>query len=102
MYAGLQVASAASSVAAWVAIDHQQRIISTATDENAPAVLEAKRRRQLYRDAWSIPSAAAFYVTWGASVIDAGVSWRKDRLASLGASVAPRSDGLEVAITGRF
>lgn len=102
VYAGLQIAAAGASVGAWIAIDHQARIVEQKSDSDPDAAVAAEARARLYRDAWSIPAAAAFYATWGASVVDAGVSWRKDRLASVGASLTPRSDGLEVAITGRF
>ncbi len=102
VYATLQVASAGASVGAWVEIQHQSRIVAQSSTSDPEAARQAQARAKLYRDAWSIPAATLFYVSWGASVIDAGVSWRKDRLASLGASVAPRSDGLEFSIAGRF
>lgn len=101
VYAGLQLGFAAASVGAWVAIDQQSRVV-TGRDLGDGVNEAAAERARLFRDAWSIPAAAAFYVTWSASVIDSGVTWRKDRLASFGASVAPRAGGLELAITGRF
>lgn len=102
VYATLQVAAAGASVGAWVEIQRQARTVEEDARDNPDAARQAEARARLYRDAWSIPSATLFYVAWGASVIDAGVSWKRDRLASLSATVTPRSDGLGLAIAGRF
>lgn len=102
VYATLQIAAAGASVGAWVEIQHQAKLVETYSSADPDAADRAAARAKLYRDAWSIPSASLFYLTWGASVLDAGVTWKKDRLASLGASVAPRADGAELSIAGRF
>lgn len=103
VYATLQVGFAAGSIATWVVIDDAVAGIDT---RPSPANLEeAQAQRQqavLLRDAVSIPVAAAFYVTWGASVLDAGLSWRKDRLAPRALTVTPVEGGAHVAVHWKF
>lgn len=99
VYLTLQVGLGAASIAATLELDRNRRGFDTMTVDEQIA---ARDRDQLLRSAWSAPTAAAFYATWAASVIDAGVSWRRTRLRSLGVSAVPAPGGASVAVAGRF
>lgn len=103
VYLALQVGAAASSVAAWVVIDRRLAAIPSDLSSDLADEAEAERRYAiLLRDAWSIPSAAAFYVVWAASVVDAGVAWGKAPGVPSSAAVLPRPDGAEVVVGWSF
>ncbi|HMV68580.1 MAG TPA: hypothetical protein PKA64_17145, partial [Myxococcota bacterium] len=105
-YALLQVGFAATSVGSWALIARLERQYggdhrSDTEEEQAVAQAEIERARVL-RSGLSFPSAAAFYLTWGASVLDGGLAWRRQRRIEMGVGVLPAPDGLHVVMGGRF
>lgn len=105
-YALLQTSFAATSIGTWVWIrrleaegggDHK----SDTVEEAAEAQAQIDRARAL-RSGLSFPTAAAFYLTWGASVLDGGLDWRRQGRVELGVGVIPGPDGGAVVIGGRF
>jgi tetratricopeptide (TPR) repeat protein len=103
-----QAGLAGASVGAWVAIDRLQ----IPTDSELP-LDEAQRRADraaLLRSALSIPTASAFYLAWGASALDGGLTWRRAHPTSfVGASragvqlaVGPRLDLPGLVVVGAF
>jgi len=99
VYATLQVGLAAASVAAWVQIDRELKGFDQ-LDDNQQAVV--RRRALLYRNAWSIPTAAAFYAVWGISALDGGLSWRKDQRVPDAVAVVPIEGGAQIQLGWRF
>lgn len=107
LYAALQVGFGLASVASWIWIDQVQ-----AGDGTPPLTEEEQRleqaqqvqRARRIRDAMSIPTASAFYLTWAVSVADAQLAWRGRRgkltTASLGAS--PTVGGAQLHVAVRF
>lgn len=99
VYATLQVGLAAASIAAWVRIDQELKGFDE-LDDNAQ--IGARQRAIRFRDTWSIPTAAAFYVVWGISALDGGLSWRKDQRVPDTIGVVPIRGGAEVQVGWRF
>lgn len=99
LYATLQVGAAAASVGAWVAIDRSLRDFDTLDEASQET---ARARALLQRDAWSIPTAVAFYVVWGVSVLDGGLTWRRDQAPPPMVSLTPQRGGAAIGIAGRF
>lgn len=103
VYATLQVGAAASSVAAWIVIDQRRAAIPDNLNPTLFPAAEAELRYlETLRDAWSIPSAAAFYLVWAISVGDSGIAWRNAQAAPSSFGLIPRPDGVEVAASWRF
>jgi hypothetical protein len=114
--ATFQVGFAAASVAGWVWVDNigaQRAGVAPSSDEDWALYRKAK----LVSGAFSAPAASLFYLTWGASVLDAGLGWRADQRAAaptgtawsppaprvhLAVGVAPRPAGLDVVIGGAW
>ncbi len=103
-----QAGLAGASVGAWVAIDRVQ------IPANSELPLdEAERRSEraaLLRSAVSIPTASLFYVTWGASALDGGLTWRRAhpieivgaRRPAVQLAFGPRLDAPGLVVVGAF
>jgi hypothetical protein len=104
VYATLQVAFAATSVAAWFLIDAKQIPDPTTTDNLPPFSEHAAMREEalLYRNAMSFPAAAAFYVTWIVSVADGAMTWQRQRKPRPVMTLAPRPGGAALQVAMRW
>lgn len=96
LYATLQVGAAAASVGAWIAIDRQ---LQGFEQRSEPEQRLRRDRAVLLRDAWSIPAASTFYVAWAASMIDGGLSWRRDQMNGPRVAVTPQWGGGNLRVT---
>lgn len=99
--ATFQVGFIATSVASWVWIDSLVNTWEGLTD-SPPSAREDFPKALAIRGGLAIPSAALFYVTWGASVADGGMGWRRDHRPDLTLGVAPTPDGMGLVLGGRW
>lgn len=99
--ATFQVGFIATSVASWVWIDQLHSTWAGLTD-SPPSAREDFPKALAIRGGLSIPSAALFYVTWGASVADGGMAWRRDHRPDLTLGVTPTPDGMGLVLGGRW
>lgn len=103
IYAVLQAGFAAASVAAWVVTDEALSKVNTSPSSlDADAARAQLEQGRLLRDAFSFTTAAAFYATWGISVADAGIAWRRDQDPVPRIAVAPMHDGAQVIVRWEF
>lgn len=70
-------------------------------EEKAEATRQITLARQL-RSGLNVPAASAFYLTWGASALDGGMSWRRRQRLEIGVGFVPQPDGATVMVGGRF
>jgi hypothetical protein len=99
--ATFQVGFIATSVASWVWID---RLVNTweGLTDSPPSAREDFPKALAIQGGLAIPSAALFYVTWGASVADGGMAWRRDHRPDLTLGVTPTADGMGLVLGGRW
>jgi hypothetical protein len=99
-FATVQLGLAATSVASWVWIDRLRPDRDADLDD---ATLQATQRARLIRGALNVPSAVAFYAVWGGSVLDAGLTHRREATkVEVGWTIAPEPGGASVVVGGRF
>jgi hypothetical protein len=104
VYASLQVAFAATSVAAWFLVDAKQIPRPDDAGRLPPFSEHAAMRDEalLLRNGLSLPSAAAFYVTWIISVADGAASWKRHRRPRPVVTIAPRPGGASLEFAMRL
>ncbi len=100
-YATLQSTFLAASIGSFIYI-HGQVQRSEDPSLTIDDRMAAYDRHLLVRNAVSIPTTLAFYGTWAASTLDAGIAWRRGQLRVQGVGLSASQHHFQVAVSGRF